>query len=201
MRCSIYKTRQMSAEILTKVRNLLVDPFSWNGLKQQLTLVDTHFARLAHTRERQKRETDNNYTIPISRSTLSRPFAILIVSHFSPICFVLFSSFSLSLSLSLFLSLLFHSRKNPDASDGTIDRKQRALLTIEMIIFAPMMPSLWHHSHEWISYSMRWLSLWKLTFCRKTMSNNIYNYNKRLWSAANTSILLTRIALLRNHFL
>lgn len=46
---NIYKTRDKWAQILTKIRNILVDPFSWNGLKQQLTLVDTHFARLAHT--------------------------------------------------------------------------------------------------------------------------------------------------------
>lgn len=135
MQRSIYKTRQMNAEILTKVRNLLVDPFSWNGLKQQLTLVDTHFARLAHTRER--REKPITITPSLSRvSTLSRLFAILIVSHFSLVSFVLFRSSSYSFSFS------FHSCQNPDASDGRIDRKKRTLLTVGMIISAPMMLSL-----------------------------------------------------------
>jgi len=134
MQRSIYKTRQMSAEILTKIRNLLVDPFSWNGLKQQLTLVDTHFAC---THERTPRETDNNYAIPISRF-----YIVPTIRHSHCISFFACLFRSLSFILLLIFSFSFHSCQNPDASDGRIDRKKRTLLTVGMIISAPMMLSL-----------------------------------------------------------
>jgi len=155
----------MNTEILTKVRNLLVDPFSWNGLKQQLTLVDTHFARLAHTRETPR---EKPITITPSLSHVLHcpdysPFSLYLIFRLS-------FSFSLSFPFSLSLSRFIHV-KIP--MHPTIDRKKRALLTVEMIISTPMMPffSLTPFPREWILHSpvLLMFSL-KLTFRRKTMN-------------------------------
>lgn len=77
------------------------DPFSWNGLKQQLTLVDTFCQACTHVK---RREPDNNYAIPISflRSFIcchSRPFFFFFFRR-SPVrpFLLLFLSFSLLVS-------------------------------------------------------------------------------------------------------
>lgn len=112
------------------------------------------------------------------------------MSHFSPAFFVF--------SLSLHFSLSFRSRKNPDASDGTIDRKKictfDALLTVEMIISAPI-KHLWHHSRVNFTFTCSVNVSFKTNLSKKEKKRNVEsfdNYN------CNESLLMNSISLVLN---
>lgn len=98
---------------------LLVDPFSWNGLKQQLTLVDTFCQACTHERTPREKPNNNYRRLYLARSTSFRP-------TFSPHCISFFRHVSfLLLSLSPYRFYL-HKNSPTHLWARASDRKTRA---------------------------------------------------------------------------